>query len=490
VPTQTPPPVQYLEIPDPRGYKYAIVDIDRLIPDPDNPRIPVQESTLDTILALVEEDGEGLLNLARDIVAMKGFNPAELLSVSPLGDDQFIVKEGNRRIAARRLLRNPEQLKDHVSSSDLVRWRTLSSEDGAKALPTTAFVVVGDDHEAWVDRRHLGPQSGVGLVPWDTKMKARRDSLRRGTTDRAAILLEGLKSRDADTFKSLEPPKRTYTTFQRLLDSQSARAHLGIDVTAKGELVLSKGKRSLKLLEQVLRDLRASGQEKLTSRTIHNSTDIAKYLTGLDTRVGAVEPTGAIVLKDGLAGTKSRKAAVSSSPRGSDIMKSLARPKAQRPGKLYDELAKARRYEMPNAALVLTRILLELSVDHYATENNLSIGSDVDKDIEAEVKAFREACGRADVKIPRSVSQALKRAAAQAPTLDKKLDIVLDALVAAKQMNEKEAGAKKRDLREKEVIALLHDAVHRLETVPSIPRVNHILEVVAAVFNAMQTHRP
>ena len=485
------PPVEYIAIPDSRGYKYAIVDIDRLIPDPENPRIPVQESTLDTILALVAEDGEGLLNLARDIVAMSGFNPAELLSVSPLGDDMFVVKEGNRRIAARRLLRNPEQLKGHVAAPDLVRWRGLSNEAGAKALPTTSFVVVGEDHEAWVDRRHLGPQSGVGLVSWDTKMKARRDSMRHGTTDRAAILLEGLKSKDADTFKALEPPKRTYTTFQRLLDSQSARAHLGIDVTAKGQLVLTKGQRSLKLLEQVLRDLQATGEEKLTSRTIHNSGDIARYLSRLDSRVGAVESTPGIVLKEGVGGAKQRKTVTSrSTGRAGDIMKSLTRPKSQRPGKLYDELVKARHHDMPNAALVLTRILLELSIDHYATENNLSTGSDVDTQVETEIKAFREDCGRAKVAIPKFVSQALKRAASQAPALDKKLEIVIDALVAAGQLEQKEANAKKREMREKEVVALLHDAVHRLDTVPSIQRVTHILEVVSVVFNAMQMPQP
>jgi hypothetical protein len=80
----------------------------------------------------------------------------------------------------------------------------------------------------------------------------------------------------------------------------------------------------------------------------------------------------------------------------------------------------------------------------------------------------------------------LARAASSAPSLDKKLEIVIDALVNDGRMNQKEATAKKRELREKECVALLHDAVHRLDTVPSLPRVTHILEVVAPVFNAME----
>jgi hypothetical protein len=98
--------VKMLNYTDPRGFQYAVVDIDLLIPDSENPRIPAQESELDTVFALLEENAEGLYALAKDIVEMKGTSPTELLNVSPLGNS-FVVKEGNRRITARRILRNP-----------------------------------------------------------------------------------------------------------------------------------------------------------------------------------------------------------------------------------------------------------------------------------------------------------------------------------------------------------------------------------------------
>jgi hypothetical protein len=167
-------------------------------------------------------------------------------------------------------------------------------------------------------------------------------------------------------------------------------------------------------------------------------------------------------------------------------MKSLTRPKASRPGKLFDELGKARRQKMPNAAIVLTRILLELSIDTFATAKGLSTGSDEDATVLAEVAAFREEAGRKGLRISRLISQALGRAASTPPNLDKKLEVVIDALVKGGQMKPREATAKKRELREKESVALLHDAVHRLDNVPSLARVTHILEVVAPVFNAME----
>src|SRR6185437_5217898 len=170
---------------DPRGYEYAVVDLDLLVADVENPRIPIQESTLDTLLALVEEDADGLFALANDIVAMQGTSPSELFNVTRRGA-QFIVKEGNRRIAARRLLRNPEQLKGHVSNAELDRWKRLSTE--ARHLPDNIVVVVGDDHEPWIDRRHLGPQGGIGVQQWRPQAKARRAERTRGTKDRTLSL--------------------------------------------------------------------------------------------------------------------------------------------------------------------------------------------------------------------------------------------------------------------------------------------------------------
>jgi hypothetical protein len=484
-------PVQYIDaVHDDRGYRYAIVPIESLNPDPGNPRIPAQENGLEAILAIVAEDSDGLLTLARSIVKKKGYNPAELLSVTPLPGDKFLVKEGNRRIAARRLLRNPEILKGHVQPNVLAKWHALKKEDAARALPSTAFVVVADDHEDWVDGRHLGPQGGAGLVPWTPQMKARRDVLRHGKTDRATVILEGLKQRDSGTFSDLVPPKRTYTTFQRVVDSTPGCAHLGIDVNDKGQLVLLKGERSVKLLEQLLRDLHGTGVEKVNSRTLHKTEDITAYLTRLDARVDTTPSDEQIILKGEAGAAKKRTLVAKSTGKRADVMKGMLRPQATRPGKLYDELAKARRSDMPNAAIVLTRILLELSIDQYATENGLKTGGDVDADVVERVTEFRKECNLKGVSIPRPISAALDRAANQPPNLTHKLNVVIDALVAVNSMKKRESEAKKRDLKEKDIVELLHDAVHRLETVPSMPRVSHILEVIAPIFNGMETPRP
>src|SRR6185503_8290799 len=134
--------VKIIPVPEKRAYKYALVDIDRLIPDPENPRIAIQESSLDTILALVHSDTSGTYKRAEDMLEMGGTNPAELLSVSAVGRD-FLVKEGNRRIAVRRLLRNPEQLRGHGLDSSVPAWVRLSQKREARDLPGQVLVVIG-----------------------------------------------------------------------------------------------------------------------------------------------------------------------------------------------------------------------------------------------------------------------------------------------------------------------------------------------------------
>jgi hypothetical protein len=477
--------VRMLDFKDPRGYSYAEVDLDLLIPDPENPRIPIQESSLETVLALVRHDPDGLFNLARDVVKMRGTNPAELLNVKPFGGS-FVVKEGNRRVAARKILRNPEQLRGHVSDAELDRWTRLSRLDNARKLPVTALAVIGEDHEAWVDRRHLGPQGGVGVAQWNPQAKARREARRRGVKDRALVLIDSLKVTYPDRFGPLEPPHRTFTTFTRVLDSQEARAHIGIDVDAQGNVVLTQGERSLRLIEEILLDLRKSGREKLTSRRIHTTAQTMEYLGEAEGRINTEVEETPITLVSLASNTSSgQKKPGYSRTKNSDVLKSLTAPTVPRLRKIYDELSKVKKVGAQNAAMVLTRVLLELAVDNYANANNLAFAGDKNNELELELQAFQKIISAASITPSKLIRDALKWASNRPMNLSKKLEYVIRDLIKRGFINTKEGNAKIRELNANDVIALLNDSVHRLDNAPSMDRVDHILEVVRPIFNAM-----
>lgn len=482
------PSVQMLAYRDHRGYEYAVVDIDLLIPDPENPRIPIQESTLDTLVALHEKDADGLFTLAKDIVEMEGTSPSELLNVTRSGG-AFVVREGNRRIAARRILRNPEQLRGHVTGAELDRWRRLAAQSDAKKLPKEILVVVGDDHDEWVDRRHLGPQGGRGVQQWDPAAKARRAEQRRETKDRTLSLLTALAKSHPNRFANLQPPERTFTTFERLLDSSIAAAHLGVDVDENGNVRLTKGERSLRLLEEALSDLRKAGSEKLTARRIYDAPAITTYLDELDARLDGDEDSTPVVLATGgAAATKAggrTSTASRSTPRPKDILTQFTKPTAARPFRLYEELKKLRKDHLPNAAIIVTRVLFEITADHYAAENGLEFAGDRNVQVEEEVKGFRKELNAAGVKPSKNISQALDFAASRPKSLGMKLELVIKDLIARKKIDSKEGNAKIRELKDRQVVELLNDAVHRLENVPNMDRVDHILEIMRPIHNAM-----
>ncbi|MDP9190871.1 MAG: hypothetical protein M3P06_04115 [Acidobacteriota bacterium] len=468
---------------DPRGYEYLDVDIDVLIPDPENPRIPPQDmSTIDTMLAVLRLDPDGLYRLAGDIVK-NGTNPAELLNVTRLGK-LFLVKEGNRRVTARKLLRNPEQLRGHVTPRELRRWQSLAGH--ASNLSTRQLVVVGENHDIWVYRRHQGPQDGVGVSTWGPEARARH----AGKRNRALLLADALKRSYPDRFADL--PRGTFTTFERIVDSLEGRTKLGLDVDQSGQLKLNRGERSLRILEAIVSDLsRPRGdQDRLTSRVINKAEGLAAYLNRIDDAVDSeAPPEHSLTLEAAPArgnanAPQTSPSVVSGRTRTPDVLKTFNRPTAARLRLIFDELVKVKKTNAANASMVLTRVLLELSADDYARRSNFSFEAG-DDELRDEVKSLREFLGRNGYSVGKKLNAALKRASVATPSLVEKLDEVITRLVAAGVMEKREGDAKKRELADRAVVAVLHDAVHRLENFPSIDRVNHILEIVRPIFNGM-----
>lgn len=475
---------------DPRGYEYWDVDIDLLVPDPENPRIPPQESSnLEIMLAMFRNNPSGLYRLAEDL-AKVGTNPAELLNVTRLAPRLFLVKEGNRRLTARKLLRNPEQLRDHVSPAELRRWKKLSSSVTAE-LSNRQLVVVGDNHDPWVFRRHQGYQDGVGVDNWDPEAKSRNAQKKLGRHNRATVLRDSLMTSYPDRFPQM--PDRSFSVFERLMDSTDTRAHLGLDVDEDGNPKLLRGEWSLRMIEELIKDLRRprDDKERLTTRTINTVQGAQEYLQRLEARITdeSLRETQLTLTRPaheaaGDAGVSSAKATAGRRRREPDILKSFNQPTSDRLRQIFGELAKVKKTAAPNAAMVLTRVLLELSVDEYSQRVGIDFEGE-DPELQQQIKELREFAGRNNYRIPRKLSLAISRAGKFTPSLTEKLVGVIRHLERNGQVTTKEAEAKIRELSEQEIVPILNDAIHRLHNFPSTERVNRVLQVIQLIFNAI-----
>lgn len=142
--------------------EFKTLDIDQIEFDKENPRLPTTVSTKerDIIKYLAAKTGIEDLMIS---IGENGFFPGEAIVVTPAEDDKYTVLEGNRRLAALRLLQNPDSMGNRRSITN--------ASKGAKNKPTKipAYVVNSrDDALQYLGFRHIS-----GVQRWDPLAKAR-----------------------------------------------------------------------------------------------------------------------------------------------------------------------------------------------------------------------------------------------------------------------------------------------------------------------------
>lgn len=151
--------------------KFEEISLAKLMLDNDNPRHDPIDNEAEIIAQLLK--AERVLPLARIIAKRKGTSPLENIGVlaAPGNPGHFIVAEGNRRVCALKLLRDPQK----APTPQLKRiFNELKIEAGK--LPDKVHVFRFKDvaeADYWKALRHQGEQDGVGTRAWGAEAKAR-----------------------------------------------------------------------------------------------------------------------------------------------------------------------------------------------------------------------------------------------------------------------------------------------------------------------------
>lgn len=144
----------------------------QIVLDPQNPRLPDGTSNdKEAINRLLAEGYTQLLALARDLVERGEANPTELPIVMPQGA-KYLVLEGNRRVAALKLLGDPRLADDSRQRAAFERLRSSRKHQP----PTTLYCAVAEDRDEadpWITLRHTGANDGVGVRVWSAEQNAR-----------------------------------------------------------------------------------------------------------------------------------------------------------------------------------------------------------------------------------------------------------------------------------------------------------------------------
>lgn len=364
------------------------LSVTTLLLDQQNPRLPqsggalAQRQILDELVT-----HDAVLDLGKDI-AGQGFFPTETL-LGVRDGDQVVIIEGNRRLAALKLLINPEL----APQTFLEKFRRLSE----KVTPTVVAKVqvsIAPSREAATPillSRHTAQQ----IQSWKRPMQARfyRQLLERGLTPEDLVQSYGVtvgQIQDwirADAVYrlacSLDFPEAVkekvqnnrefpLSNLERLVESQQVREFLMLRPDAK-EVLISSAKPAafLKAFRRIVADV-ATG--KIDSRQTNDAHDIEKYLRGIADVRPSGKAGGKFSIRDHLSQTDKptpvlntkvsvrRKAPSSPSaiPAGLRCFSSDSRV-----SDIFYELRKLHLDRNPNASAVLLRLLLEFSVSDY-----------------------------------------------------------------------------------------------------------------------------
>jgi hypothetical protein len=229
-------------------------------------------------------------------------------------------------------------------------------------------------------RRHTGTQDGVGQSSWDAEGKSfflqrtGKASAGLGESIERALKSEGLIAESA---------KLPWSNIERLFSSEPIRKRAGISFSG-GELTyLTDKRRNLETLQRVANDLSGQGSRRIVLNDLWNNTMKGQYLDQLKSDgvfIDAVVAQPAASRGDAALSSAPAPIQINRgrTPKDKHLISSadqnpfMAHPGLERAQNIWRELQFTLQFEQhDNAIAVLMRVLLELSIAHYAREQGL-----------------------------------------------------------------------------------------------------------------------
>lgn len=386
-----------------------MVDIAELYLYTNNPRFEdIADNQRDAILKLVEHHPDKIVKLASDI-AENGLSFLETIAIKKNDQQYYIVREGNRRITAIKLLSQPSIVEGLKNTYD--KFKQLNKKFVKNPITSIECVLFDDENKLnrWIELRHAGENGGVGLTTW-TAMQKRRFDESLGNRSLAIDAVDFImKSDRIEQNLKDNLHKISITNLERLFGDPYVKSELGI-FYKQGEpfIVDTENIKTFTLFRYVMNDIIFNSKFKVA--LIYNKDNRKDYISSAKTKVlgksntntntntntnsktgsgDSSTNTESNVNDANNSGAKSTTPNNNSSGSGASAnrnqTKANVKPvplstsrkvlipssyklsvKHHRLNIIYNELKSLNVDEYPNAVAVLFRTFVELSFDHYA----------------------------------------------------------------------------------------------------------------------------
>lgn len=346
---------------------YKLVSIEDIPVNKENDRHGNLLSEEQSIGWLFKKYNNHMRNLARSIAENGSVLEVPLLLDS---NGRFVLKDGNRRVTCLKLLNKPAA----APTVELTNFFE-ALVDQFQFTPLTEISCRVESDPNFVDQlialRHLGSQEGVGVSPWNDRMKhnfARRTGHR--AEDTPADFIESLLIDKKLLPKDFQIPR---STTNRLFSSNKLLARFDIRKSTTGLEYVGSDPTKLQHLSRIARDF---AERKKTLPDVWDAKSKEAYL--LEVFDGCHQSAPEIKSSDTPPiPRRSKSLQANGVTRDTLIPRDLARPnwKADSHKILYvwEELSHDLRFPKNTMSIaVMFRVLVELSAANYVAVNGLN----------------------------------------------------------------------------------------------------------------------
>lgn len=221
------------------------IKISELVNYYENPRHAIGNSEEDTLKKLFDAVGiQYMLNLAEDVQKNGLLGNQQVVVVYYEAIQKYVVYEGNRRVAAIKLLLNPDWF-SFLDRATIEKAKKIGQQGG---IPDVINCYITDEQEAFfiMERIHSGEDKGRGTKQWTPREKE-VFKVRQSHEKNLSYLIDFYVKKYFDGFDitTILP----FTTIQRIFNNREVRKQIGLDTsneltftTARMQLVIDASK--------------------------------------------------------------------------------------------------------------------------------------------------------------------------------------------------------------------------------------------------------
>ena len=387
--------------------------IEDLLLDKENPRIGQVNTQTEALSAIIDLDTRFFRTMMTSI-REHGLDPGDSFYVilDEEDDASYVVVDGNRRLAALKVLSNTPVLQGTILA-DSVTKPLINAAQGFSldSVDPVSCVLFGSraDANEWILRRHGRGMEGEGRIPWGT-LETQRFQKDRTVLDVIAFVERNSTFPETEWQFIKQAIEASPSILRRFIDSKKGREWLGFtieEVDGKRIPFFSRDSRMvLDVLSKIFSDI---SRKAINTRSHNKASEISDYFDDLPSEL---HPDGSATLesqafwetevKDSQirprlptpqlppkamanpATTKAKPPRVTLAP----SRHTFAQPKDEKTVQLLREAVRIKIKDMPLASAFILRAFLQQTIDAYMTENGLPFW-EANKQLELSVRADR-----------------------------------------------------------------------------------------------------